>query len=403
MTAAAETVQTTGVATSAGNGHNLDPAALDAALRALPVEAAAAAKAVLEREFAKEPRHWRVFTLSDAYTPRPPRLYVVAGLLKLPSLSIVYGPPGCLKTMLLIDLAADVSAGLPWLPPIPGKGTGRGRQTLQAPVLWIDCDNGADDMHERIEAMARARNLSPDTPLHYVSMPSPWLDASSADTESFRELVDVARKVGARVIMIDNLGVVAGNVEENSAEMSQVLSVFRQLAEETCSAVVLIHHQRKQSGMTTRRGDTLRGHSSIEAALNLALLVEREEHSETVMVRATKVRGADVLPFGAVFTYEHKADRDELSRARFFGLEVEDTLSTRAVERAILSAVEAGHPIKKQQLVNAVKEILPDVGMNRIRTVADWLEREGKLAMQIGQQGSKIYSMPPHIPDGFND
>ncbi|HUX23650.1 MAG TPA: AAA family ATPase [Burkholderiales bacterium] len=379
---------------TAGDGR--DAAALADALRALPPEAAAAAQKVLERDFAKEPQHWRVFTLVDAYAPRPARQYVVTGLLKLPSLSIVYGPPGCLKTMLCIDLAADVAAGLPWLPPIPGKGTGSGRETTRAPVLWVDCDNGADDMHERIEAMGRVRNLPTDVPLYYVSMPTPWLDASDIDTPSFLELQTVAIERAARLIIVDNLGVVAGDVEENSAEMAGVLSVFRQLAEATGAAVVLVHHQRKQTGVTTRRGDTLRGHSSIEAALNLALLVEREEHSETVTVRATKVRGADVLPFGALFTWEHKPGTDELSQARFFGLEVEDTTSDRAIERAILEAVKGRQPVKKHDLVSAVKEQLPDVGLNRIRTAADWLAREGKVAMQPGKQGSKLYTLPSH-------
>jgi len=129
------------------NGH--DPTAIDAALRALPPAAAAAAQKALAADFADIPQHWHIRTLTDAYTARPPRRYAIYGLLQTPSLNIVYGPPGCLKTMLMIDAGLDVAAGLPWLPPLPGE-PGIGRVTVQSPVLWIDMDNGAYIVDERV-------------------------------------------------------------------------------------------------------------------------------------------------------------------------------------------------------------------------------------------------------------
>jgi len=50
---------------------------------------------------------------------------------------------------------------------------------------------------------------------------------------------------------------------------------FRQLVEDHSLALILIHHQRKATGTEARAGDRIRGHSSIEAALDVALLVER--------------------------------------------------------------------------------------------------------------------------------
>jgi hypothetical protein len=176
--------------------------------------------------------------------------------------------------------------------------------------------------------------------------------------------------------------------------MARVLSCFRRLAEELGAAVVLIHHQRKQTGYKVRTGDTLRGHSSIEAALNLALLVEREEHSNSVIIRATKVRGNDVMPFGAVFTFEHKDKTDELETARFYGVEIEDTTSGAAIDGAILEIVQERQPVKKLDLANAVKEQLPDVGINRIRTAIDWLAHDGKVIMHTRKQGAKVYTLP---------
>jgi len=339
-----------------------------------------------------ETEGWQIYTLADAYAPRPPVRYVVAGLFSLPSLSIVYGAPGCFKTMILGDLAACVAAGLDWLPSMPDKDDETARATLKGPVLWCDFDNGPRTMHERIEAVARSRDLPPETPLYYASMPNPWLDAS--DFESVQYLAGFARRLGAQLIIIDNLRDIAGGVEENSAGMGDVMSNLRRLSEDTQTAVVVIHHQRKMSGVAGRAGDTLRGHSSIEAALDLALKIEREEHADTVQLKATKARGADVLPFGAVFTYEWREGTTELAEVKFFGLPVEDLTSDQAIRRAILEAVKATPKANKGDLAGAVKEWLPDVGINRIRSAVDYLASEGKLTVAKGERGAKQYGLP---------
>jgi len=335
---------------------------------------------------------WRIYSLTDAYTPRPPVEYVVAGLFPLPSLSIVYGPPGCFKTMLLADLAACVAAGLPWLGPLPLKSGDTGRATIPAPALWLDFDNGVRTMHERIEAVARARDLPEATPLYYVSMPSPWLDASS--WENTAELAQRAQALDARLIIIDNLRDVAGGVDENAAEMGDVMSNFRRLSEETGAAVILIHHQRKASGISSRSGDTLRGHSSIEAALDLALLVEREEQAETIQIKASKVRGADVLPFGALFTYEWREGTTDLATVRFYGLDVEDLTSDAAIRRAVLETVGSSPGANKGAIVKEVKGSLPDVGINRIRLQVDRLAIEGQIIPDPGKRTERCYHLP---------
>jgi hypothetical protein len=173
--------------------------------------------------------------------------------------------------------------------------------------------------------------------------------------------------------------------------MVRVMSEFRQLAEETGAAVVLIHHQRKSTGTSSRAGDSLRGHSSIEAALDLALLIEREELADTVSIRATKVRGADVLPFSAVFTYENRPN-GELHTARFFGIAADDNSSDAAIEREI-SAALADRSMNKTDLTKTVKAELSNVGINRIRDRIDRMAATGRLLVATGKNNTeKIYS-----------
>lgn len=312
-------------------------------------------------------------TLADAFMPREPETFVVEGIIALETVNILYGAPGTLKSMVLADLLVCVAAGVPWLESLPGQ-PGKGFATKQAPVLWIDFDNGKRRTDNRFEAFARERGISPDVPLTYYTMPSPWLDAS--DERAVDALIARVQEHGAGVLVIDNLGLINGGTDENSAEMTVVMGNLRRLVEATGVALIVIHHQRKTNMTGARAGDSLRGHSSIEAALDLALLVEREEGASSVRIKSTKTRGADVAPFGALWTFQHKPDSKELETARFWGELVEDLTSDKAVRRAILDCLKHNAGITKGEIVKGVKETLEAVGVNRIRANIDRLAAE---------------------------
>jgi RecA-family ATPase len=186
---------------------------------------------------------WQIYTLADAYKPRPALQYVFKGLFPLPSVSIVYVAPGSLKSLLLADMTISVADGLPWLPLATAPDTGK--PTLSVPVLWCDFDNGPRITHERFETLGRTRNLAVTAPLSYVSMPVPWLDASN--TAAMAALAQRIHDLGAPLVCIDNLTLVKGQADENSAQMGSVMANVRRLAEDTGAAVILIHHQRKDS------------------------------------------------------------------------------------------------------------------------------------------------------------
>lgn len=332
---------------------------------------------------------WRVFTLTDAYLERPPIEYIAAGLFPLPSLNIVYGAPGTLKSLIMADLAICVAAGELWLPPAAWMPGATGFATKHTPAMWIDFDNGARPTHERIGALARARNLPTDIPLYYYTLPTPWLDASKP--ESIGNLINRIISRGAQLVVIDNLGLISGGAAEGTEAMIPIMGALRQLAEATGAAIVVIHHQRKTGTLTTRAGETLRGHSSIEASLDLAILVEREEGSKVVSLKSTKTRGVDVYPFSAEFTYTHKTNTTELETAKFWGLAVEDTTSDRAIEKAILNVLSL-ETLNQSSLVKAVKE-RGFTGTNRILSVIKRLENSKKIKAETGAKGAQFYEI----------
>ncbi len=337
------------------------------------------------------PDPWPIYSLVDAFKVRPPLEYIVADTIVTPSLNAIYGAPGSLKSMLAADMMVCVAGGVTWLQSGDPK-TNTARQTMQSPCLWCDFDNGLRRTHERFEALGRAHNLTHSAPLHYVSMPTPWLDAF--DKTSINELTTRAKKLNVKMIVIDNLGTISGAADENSHEMIQVMSNLRYLAESANVAVIVLHHQRKGSGIATRAGERLRGHSSIEAALDLALLVEREEHSDAVVVKSTKSRDVDIHPFGAQFNYQWKTGTKEMYKAEMKGIAIEDKTSDTAIKNEILDIVQLKQPITQTDLINAVKQILPDIGFNRIRAAIINGVRSGVICARNGAKNATLYELP---------
>lgn len=274
---------------------------------------------------------WIPFTLADAYKNVEPTKFLIDGMLPIPSLSIVYGGPGSLKSMVLADMALCVAAGKTWLDPLPNDAhniPGVTFITHQAPAMWIDFDNGPRRTSERVGALGRGHNLPPDTPFRYLSLPTPWLDAS--DYGQVIEMAKWAKYHKSKLIIIDNLSLISGDTDENSGQMSQVLSRLRWLSEEAESAVIIIHHQRKSNGAAAAAGvpksESLRGHSSINAMLDMALLVERNGREDAVLITPTKVRDyQDFESFGALWTFEHVPGTKQLASGRFWSKPVANT------------------------------------------------------------------------------
>jgi len=329
---------------------------------------------------------WVPFTLKDCYQERDPIKHIAGNVFDQGSLNVVYGSPGTLKSFLLADLFLCVAAGKPWLQPAPWQSdnTGNGLQTMQTPGLWLDFDNGQRRTLDRFSALGKGHNLPDSLDINIYSMPSPWLKAD--DLLSVEGLIKRAKGKQAGLIVIDNLGSVRGEVDENSAAMTGTMSNLRRLADETGAAVILIHHQRKSNGILGRVGESLRGSSSIEAALDTALQVEREPGSQSVTITATKDRGVPVLPFMAEFTFE-----TESNKARFFGLAIEDMKSDLAIEREVLDALKRA-PLNKSDLTKAIKDVLPDIGLNRIRNSIDRLSGSNRINLSQGNHGAKVYS-----------
>ncbi len=349
---------------------------------------------------------WNLRTLANAYTERPPTQWVVDKFLQRGSLNAFYGAPASLKSMILADMCAAVASGGQWLPNCYGNGAGV--TVEQGAVLWVDMDNGTRRSDERFEAVGRARNMAPDAPLYYVSMPVPPLQLHTAYTyrttdehgeevvwtviDILLAFVTMIRQVGASLVVIDNLGLITGDVDENSAEMASVMGHLRLIAERTNAAIVVIHHQRKGGANGSRAGDALRGHSSIEASLDLAVQIVRESDSPEVMIQSTKTRGVDVPTLRAKFNYEHKLGTNDLRTAWFAG--VPGVRGENAVRDALTELLTIHGAMTKTKLAQDAAAMVPDTGINRIRAWIDELLSIGELVEIDAKGRKKVITLP---------
>ncbi|MBN2385133.1 AAA family ATPase [bacterium] len=348
-------------------------------------------KASLERIIQESLLPWKPLSMADAYQDRPPIEYLVYGILERGALIIIYGGPGDLKTFLIQDMVGNILIGTEWLAGLPGEVffnvSTPGYKTVKTPIVWFDFDNGQRRILDRFSAIGKAYNIPTDAPLFIYSMPQPWLNADRAD--SIALLIETIKHHKAGLVVIDNLGNVTGDTEENSADMGKVLSNFRQVIETTGTSIILIHHQRKMQPIKARSGDKLRGHGSIEAALDLALLVERDE--DIITVKSTKTRGVDVKPFSARFTYEHKPETKDLLSARFFGYTAQSVNTKEEIENEIIEFLSISPGVKNCELVNGVRETIPGASVHKIRQCISELVSSRKIRETVGNKGAKRY------------
>lgn len=347
---------------------------------------------------------WRARSIGDALQPRPAPVYFVDRILRAGSLTMVYGAPGSLKSMLLMDMMACIAAGVPWLRTLPGKPAEQTAfPTSRIPCLWLDYDNGEDLTDERFEAFARTYNLPADAPITYYSLPIPWLDLSRrSDALNFMGLI---QRSGARVVVIDNLSLIKGSASENSDEMRPVMSHLREIVNATRCAVVLVHHQRKMGTNTLeagapRKGDTVRGWSGIEGAFDLILHVDRPPRQDYVLVSPAKVRRSK--PFesiGALFSYESSED-DVLKGASFWAWPTDDakTALAKQIKATILDMVGAHPGCNQAKIVEHTADWFAAAGQKKpgrdtIRGLLKQMVEDGDVTERPGAKASNQREM----------
>jgi len=149
--------------------------------------------------------------------------WVVNGLIARASLNIAVGDSGLGKSPLLYQLGICVAAGIPWL----------GISTTKGSVVYVDFENAELNSQGLRNALVKHVGLG--------TCPTDFLTHFG---EKF-DLHRVVRAVKPVLLIIDSLRSYRPEVEEKNALAGAFLKELRELAVETGTAFLLVHHTRK--------------------------------------------------------------------------------------------------------------------------------------------------------------
>jgi len=213
----------------------------------------------LTKEFAAD-----IVTIGDI----APREWLIEGILPRGTLNFIGGDPGIGKTLLVLQMAACLMTGQPFL----------GRDTSTAKVFLVERDESMEGIKDKI-----TKQLIRYPVLERMEIYSGQL---RLDDKSFKLSNLVLFKM-PEVLFIDSYSSLHYKDENSASEMRPILDCLRSVIDEFGTTIVCIHHftRSRESG---KKGH-LRGSTAIEAQADFALGLEKG--GKELFLKPLKVRG----------------------------------------------------------------------------------------------------------------
>lgn len=203
-------------------------------------------------EYIPNPDRYKLLSVAE-YLALPTPEFLVDKTLPQKGIAAVIGYSGAGKTFVVLDMVAAISRGEDWF----------GRKTKKTSVVYVVAEG---TLQNRIKALQGEKKVNFDeASFHLVRDPLDIFRSSD-------DVNDLALKIpkGALVV-IDTLAQTSPGMDENSGkDMGQVIQNCKILQQEIDGLVLLVAHTGKG------KGDDIRGHSSLRAALDAAIIVNRK-------------------------------------------------------------------------------------------------------------------------------
>lgn len=210
---------------------------------------------------------YRLMTAAEI-SSLPPVRWLVRGILPADGLAAIYGASGSGKTFLALDLLAAVARGQAWF----------GNKTLPSPVTYVALE-GETGMSQRVQAYERRHGKLP-VAVRFVAQALNLL--TPKDINDLASAIKVAGG-GGGAVCIDTLNrASAGSDENDSKDMGRIIEAAKHLQQLVGGLVLLVHH----IGKIESKG--LRGHSSLLAALDVAIEVKKVESRKEWRIAKSK-------------------------------------------------------------------------------------------------------------------
>ena len=212
----------------------------------------------------------------------PDREWLIEDWLPVGTVTSLYAPGGTGKSLVAQQAATSIATG----------GLFFGVATTRAPVLVIAAEDDGDEMHRRQKAI----NTYSGVKWHDLSSLR-WAGRFGEDnivaisdgtivtpTELYADIRDAAKKMGARLVVLDNIAQVFAGNENVRSEVTQFVNLLGRLARDINGAVLLIGH--------TGKGESARewsGSTAWDAAVRSRWILERPQDDEDGPAADTRI------------------------------------------------------------------------------------------------------------------
>ena len=193
-------------------------------------------------------------------------------------INLIAGMPAAGKSFLALDLAIGIaSSGLAW----------DNRTVTQGKVLYHFLDGSYRGMRSRVIKLCHARGIQP--PADLVFDFSPLNLKAPSEVLALRQRI---KRLDASVVIFDVMAKFIPDADENSvAEISPMMNSLREIANQTGTTFILIHHLNK--GGNTDLSYRVRGSSDILGSVDTAIVISHDNQNSansTRMIIPQKVR-----------------------------------------------------------------------------------------------------------------
>ena len=204
----------------------------------------------------------------------PEAKWLIDGVLMDNSFNVVFGDPGCGKSFLAIDLAGSVANRKRWNDhDINANG----------PVVYV-LGEGRSGLPDRVSAWEKHYG----TPMEGVTFIP---EAIHAGSKMWEKLVDYVSEVKPKLIVIDTLARMAGEMESenDSTSMGRFIRACDDLRLASGGSVLVVHHANRMGGM--------RGSNALDGACDTIVRMEMD-YSGTVTASITKLKEGEMGELG---------------------------------------------------------------------------------------------------------
>lgn len=199
-----------------------------------------------------------------------PLTWLAGDLLLEGGAAILGGQPKSFKSFLSLELCVAVATATPCAGRFPVARAG--------PVLLLSAEDPDAVVVERLAALARSRGVG----IEALDIDL-FVEPAIRLPDGLDRLTATVERASPRLLVLDPLIRIHRADENSAAEMSVILDGLRNLARQTRTTVLLVHHSRKASAASG--GAALRGSSDLWAFGDTNLYLRKLDGGEVLELR----------------------------------------------------------------------------------------------------------------------